>query len=226
MTALHHWLAFAGLRNPTLADLRERGLPWFVDALAQREPAVLSGPATDRTLTMCHAFAAELACLRERRPEQPGDLDVIADTLVMRGSWLGEPLALWLLGEVDAALELFVERLPVLPEFAEWSRIDAQHTFTVTLDDGTVQTMTFTAGHNSLADIVDSINAQLVGATARVEGGAITISHDSTSSLLAVANAAADRRAAEPEPERPAWRSEPGWQDRSRGSRGRRARRW
>ncbi len=49
------------------------------------------------------------------------ELDFVADLLLERGhAWLGEPLALWLADEREKAVDLLLERVPVLDDYAEW----------------------------------------------------------------------------------------------------------
>ena len=141
------WLAFAGFGRKSFGHFAH-DLPLFVRGLTSHEPIVREFPelarSTDeRHAVMQSAISSVLVCLRRARTrtiiDQTGaQLDYLvdaidlshfaADLLNERGhAWLGEPLALWLLGEEhrDRAVALLLARLPVLPEFAEWARADA-----------------------------------------------------------------------------------------------------
>jgi hypothetical protein len=76
-------------------------------------------PPIPRERIMQDAISSVLVCLQHSTTwAEPG---VAADLLLERGhTWLGEPLALWLADEREKAVDLLLERVPVLPEFAEW----------------------------------------------------------------------------------------------------------
>lgn len=194
------WLAFAGLDFSTddwssvVAAFERRGLSWFVDSLAKLEPVVIGSRhflmrweplydaalnQTERVLVMQQAISSVLACLRHAyfrlgSGELVTDPSLVADLLIERGhSWLGESLAIWLRGDEgdhDLAVRLLVERMPVLPEFAEWKRIDdaareAEGTSISFVVDGVTQTA-FIKNNSTSAEIAAAINAQIFGAAA------------------------------------------------------------
>lgn len=191
--AVERWLLFAGPRVENVSHrtwlTTQGGLPWFVQALSLWEPIVfvLSTPTQSRLQTMQSAISSVLVCLRH--PAVQGDLGIAADLLLERGhSWLGEPLALWLVGEHEKAIDLLLDRVPVLPEFAEWAREDALRTRTSlrVRVDGQEQHVTFSFprahGKTAALAIIDDLNSQLAGVVARAEDGTITLTSTATGS--------------------------------------------
>lgn len=127
--------------------------------------------ADQRARVMQAAISSVLACLRH--PIAQLGPEALADLLLDHGhAWLGEPLAVWLVGEREQAVSMLVDRMPVLPEFAEWAREDASRlSLQVRVDGAEAQTVTFNStgfGETTRA-IADAMNAQLVGVTAQVE---------------------------------------------------------
>jgi hypothetical protein len=198
---------------------------------------------TERALVMQQAISSVLVCLRRRFAlvESISDEGLgrslhdiaaqryspVADLLIERGhEWLGEPLAIWLRGEPgdhDLAVRLLIESVPVLPEFAEWIRVDAESLrYSVTVD-GVEQTVF--AGHNSTtSEIAQALNAQLAGFTAQVDGDTIVLTHDEPVAFSAVVDRAAQALSetrVEQEPRPSTRNASTSWQERAGGRRNR-----
>ena len=153
-------------------------------------------------------LSSVLVCLQH--PAVQGDLGIAADLLLERGhTWLGEPLALWLVGEREKAVEMLIDRVPVLPEFAEWAREDASRTaLRIQVDGAEPQTVTFSSRAygktEALNRIIDDLNAQNVNVSivARAEDGTITLTSTATGSDVGSLRVQAPR-ARKPPPKEP-----------------------
>ncbi len=115
------------------------------------------------------------------------ELDFVADLLLERGhAWLGEPLALWLVGEYEKAIDLLLDRVPVLPEFAAWADEDSRVHLRAEIDGEHPQNVFFhSGGYGRTAaaqSIADQLNAQLAGAVAQADGDTITLTSTATGS--------------------------------------------
>ena len=113
-------------RESARAAMLRLGVPWLVEHLAEVQPSVLV--RTDSAVYRLDAMRAELSsvivCLRH--PAALANLGAAADLLLERGhAWLGEPLALWLVDEREKAVDLLLERVPVLDDYEEWDLEDA-----------------------------------------------------------------------------------------------------
>ncbi len=103
------------------------GIPWLAERLAEESPVafVRTRPAISRLDAMRAEFSSVIVCLRH--PAALANLGAAADLLLERGhAWLGEPLALWLVDERENAVDLLLERVPVLDIYADW---DLEDTF-------------------------------------------------------------------------------------------------
>jgi hypothetical protein len=151
-------------------------------------------------------LSSVLVCLQH--PAVQGDLGIAADLLLERGhTWLGEPLALWLVGEREKAVEMLIDRVPVLPEFAEWAREDASRTaLRIQVDGAEPQTVTFSSRAygktEALNRIVDDLNAQLAGVVVRADGDTVTLTSTATGSDVGSLRVQAPR-ARKPPPKEP-----------------------
>ncbi len=102
------------------------GIPWLAARLAEEEPVAIvrTRPAISRLDAMRAELSSVIVCLRH--PAALANLGAAADLLLERGhAWLGEPLALWLADEREKAVDLLLERVPVLDDYAEWDLEDA-----------------------------------------------------------------------------------------------------
>jgi hypothetical protein len=103
------------------------GIPWLAARLAEENPVAIvrTRPAISRLDAMRAEFSSVIVCLRH--PAALANLGAAADLLLERGhAWLGEPLALWLVDERENAVDLLLERVPVLDIYADW---DLEDTF-------------------------------------------------------------------------------------------------
>ena len=102
------------------------GIPWLASRLAEEQPVAIvrTRPAISRLDAMRAEFSSVIVCLRH--PAALANLGAAADLLLERGhAWLGEPLALWLVDEREKAVDLLLERVPVLDDYEEWDLEDA-----------------------------------------------------------------------------------------------------
>ncbi len=96
------------------------GIPWLAARLAEENPVAIvrTRPAISRLDAMRAEFSSVIVCLRH--PAALANLGAAADLLLERGhAWLGEPLALWLVDERENAVDLLLERVPVLDIYFE-----------------------------------------------------------------------------------------------------------
>lgn len=102
------------------------GIPWLATRLAEENPVAIvqTRPTISRLDAMRSEFSSVIVCLRH--PAAIANLGAAADLLLERGhAWLGEPLALWLVDDREKAVDILLERVPVLDVYAEWDLEDA-----------------------------------------------------------------------------------------------------